>query len=388
MSGTDRPAAIEARGLELVGHSDLDGRGDGMQVMRNGDVVYVGHMGDDGVGTSVVDVSDPRQPRVVRQLPAPVPARSHKVQYADGLLLVNHEIFPPRDVTAETGLAVYDVSRPAEPRRLGFLPLRGLGVHRMWWTGGRYAYAAARSLPGIHGGAVVTIDLSDPERPRLHAEWHLPEQERAGRNPGIRAPGRYASCHHPIVAGDRLYAGWSDAGVLTFALDDGKLSLLGRVEWTDRVGGHPYTHTALPLGERGLLVATDEAIDPDLMGARKDIHMIDLSDERAPREIALFPVPDGHRDVRGLRFGPHNLHENRPGTFRSDTVVYATYFSAGLRVYDTSDPTAPREVASFVPAAPPGQACIQLNDLLVDADRTIFVTDRHHGGLYILRHTT
>lgn len=383
----DLPAAIEARGLELVGHCDLGGSGDGMQIMRNGDVVYVGHMGDHGVGTSVVDVSDPRRPRLVRQLPAPAPARSHKVQYADGLLLVNHELFPPRETAAETGLAVYEVSRPAHPRRIGFLPLEVLGVHRMWWTGGRFAYASARGRPGIHGASLVSVDLADPEHPRLHAEWHLPEQASTAKDPGIRAPGRYASCHHAIVRGERAYAGWFDSGVVILAIDDGRVRLLGRIEWTERAGGHPYTHTALPLGDRGLLVATDEAIDPDGGGARKDIHLVDISDERAPREIAAFPVPHGHRATRGLRFGPHNLHENRPGTFRSDTVVYATYFSAGVRVYDTSDPRDVREVASFVPEAPRGQPCVQLNDLLVDEDRTIFATDRHTGGLYVLRHT-
>lgn len=387
MAQPDLPLAVEARGLELVGHTDLDGAGDGMQIMKSGDVVYVGHMGDNGVGTSVVDVSDLRRPRVVRRIPAPAPARSHKVQYAQGLLLVNHEIFPARDVAAETGLAVYDVSRPAEPRRVGFLRVAGLGVHRIWWSGGRYAYASARSMPGIHGGSLITVDMADPEKPSLHAEWHLPEQERSGPDPGIRAPHRYAGCHHPIVVGDRAYAGWSDAGVLTFHVREGRLTPLGAVEWTARAGGHPYTHTALPLGRRGLLVATDEAIDPNSTGARKDIHMIDISDERAPREVAVFPVPAGHRETRGLRFGPHNLHEPRPGAYRGDTVVYATYFSAGLRVYDTSDPSAPRETASFVPGAPAGQAAIQLNDVLVDADRTIFVTDRHRGGLYVLRHS-
>ena len=354
--------------------------------MRNGDVVYVGHMGDHGVGTSVVDVSDPRRPRVLRQLPAPAPARSHKAQYADGLLLVNHELFPPRDVAAETGLAVYDVRRAEEPRRVGFLPLEGLGIHRMWWTGGRFAYASARGRPGIHGASLVSIDLADPERPRLHAEWCLPEQRSGERDPGIGTAGRYPSCHHAIVAGDRAYAGWFDAGVLVFSVSDGRLDPLGHVEWTARTGGHTYTHTALPLGDRRLLVATDEAIDPDGGGARKDIHMIDLADERAPREMATFPVPDGYRDTRGLRFGPNNLHENRPGTFQSGTIVYATYFSAGLRVYDASDPARPREIASFVPETPRGQACAQLNDVLVDADRTVFVTDRHGGGLYVLRH--
>jgi hypothetical protein len=356
--------------------------------MRNGDVVYVGHMGDRGVGTSVVDVSDPRRPRVVRQLPAPAPARSHKVQFADGILLVNQELFPPRDVVAETGLAVYDVHQAADPRRIGFCPLDGHGVHRMWWTGGRYAYASARGRPGARGATLVSIDLGDPEHPRVHDEVMLDEQRSSGPDPGAQgAIGRYPSCHHAIVAGDRAYAGWFDAGVVILAIDGGHLHERGRIEWTQRAGGHTYTHTALPLAGRGLLVATDEAIDPDSTGARKDIHVVDIADEAHPVEIALFPVPEGHRDTRGLRFGPHNLHENRPGTFQSSIVVYATYFSAGLRVYDTSDPLHVRETASFVPGAPPGQACAQLNDVLVDADRTIFVTDRHNGGLYVLRHS-
>ena len=379
------PPVVDARGLELVGHTDLGGKGDGMQIMRNGDVVYVGHMGDFGVGTSVVDVSDLRQPKLLTQLPAPKRAHAHKTQYADGLLLVNNERYP-YDVTdpESTGVVVYDVSAPHAPRRIGFLPVEGFGVHRIWWTGGRYAYASARGRPGIHGASLITIDLADPERPRLHAEWCFPEQRRGDADPGIRAPRRYPSCHHAIVRGDRAYAGWFDSGAVILGIDDGRLTLIGQVDWTDRAGGHPYTHTALPLGGRGIVIATDEAIDPDRGGAAKDIHVIDIADERAPREIARFPVPED-RPTEGLRFGPHNLHENRPGTFESDTIVYATYFSAGLRVYDTTDPLRVTEIARFVPAAPRGQAVIQLNDVLVDADRTVFVTDRHHGGLYILR---
>ena len=384
---TGLPPVLEARGLELVGHTDLDATGDGMQVMRNGDVVYVGHMGDFGVGTSVVDVSNPRRPRVVTQLPAPKRAHAHKTQFADGLLLVNHERYP-YDVTdpESTGVVVYDVRIAQAPRRIGFLKVEGFGVHRIWWTGGRYAYGSARGRPGIHGASLITVDLADPEQPRLHAEWSFPQQQREGPDPGIRAPVRYPSCHHAIIRGDRAYAGWFDAGVVILSVDDGRLSLVGQVDWTERAGGHPYTHTALPLGDRGLVIATDEAIDPDRTGAPKDIHVVDISAERAPREIARFPVPEDH-PTEGLRFGPHNLHENRPGTFQSDTIVYATYFSAGLRMYDTRDPRSVVETARFVPTAPRGQAAIQLNDLLVDADRTVFVTDRHRGGLYILRPT-
>src|SRR5919197_4296553 len=90
------PRALEQHGFELLGHTDLEGKGDGMQIMRNGDVLYVGHMGDFGIGTSVVDVSDPTRPRVLRQIPVPRGTHSHKVQLADGLLLANHEQYPYR----------------------------------------------------------------------------------------------------------------------------------------------------------------------------------------------------------------------------------------------------------------------------------------------------
>ena len=383
---SDLPRVLDARGLELVGHTDLDGNGDGMQVMRNGDVVYVGHMGDTGVATSIVDVSDLRRPKVLGQLPAPRRAHAHKTQYADGLLLVNHERYPYDATDPEsTGVVIYDVSIAHAPRRIGFLPVEGSGVHRIWWAGGRYAYASARGRRGIHGASLITIDLADPEQPRLHAEWCFPEQRREDPDPGIRAPRRYPSCHHAIVRGDRAYAGWFDAGAVILGIDGGRLSFVGRVDWTDRAGGHPYTHTALPLGERRLLVVTDEAIEPNCEGARKDIHLVDISDETRPREISRFPVPIGDYCSRGLRFGPHNLHENRPGTFSSDRIVFATYFNAGLRVYDTGDPRHPTEIAWYVPEPPAGQQVIQFNDVLVGADGLIFVSDRLRGGLYILR---
>jgi hypothetical protein len=382
------PRTLEAKGLELIGHSDLGGTGDGMQVMRNGDTLYVGHMGDFGVGTSVVDISDLEAPRLVSQTRTPHHVHEHKVQLADGLLLVNRERYPPdvRDPTS-AGVLVYDVSRPRELRRIGFLEIPGLGVHRMWWAGGRYAYVSAR-MPGTHGARLVTIDLADPSAPKVHATWHFPQQVAAGEDLGSRSEAGRFNCHHAIVRGDRAYAGWFDAGLALFSVRDGIVELISSLAWTEAAGGHPYTHTALPLGDRKLVAVTDEAIDLECTGARKDVHLIDVSDERRPREIAKFPVPRGDYCARGLRFGPHNLHENRPGTFQSDTVVYATYFNAGLRVYDTSDPLHIREIAHHVPEAPPGQTCIQFNDLLVDADGTIFVTDRVRGGLYIYRRTS
>ena len=87
---------------------------------------------------------------------------------------------PLREVLAEhpppeyrAGMAVYDLADPAAPREIGFLPVDGFGLHRIWWVGGRWAYASAL-LRGFSDYVLVTIDLADPARPRLAGTWWLP----------------------------------------------------------------------------------------------------------------------------------------------------------------------------------------------------------------------
>ena len=61
-----------------------------------------------------------------------------------------------------------------------------------------------------------------------------------------------------------------------------------------------------------------------------------------------------------------------------------TYFNAGVRVQDISDPVKPAELAYYIPAAPEGRSSIQMNDITVTADGLIWATDRHAGGLYVM----
>ena len=107
--------------------------------------------------------------------------------------------------------------------------------------------------------------------------------------------------------------------------------------------------------------------------------------------MATFPVPsDLDYAAIGGNFGPHNLHENRPGTFRSSTTVFATYQSAGLRVSDITDPFNPAEKGWFVPPAPArwmeplrGRAKVRhTSDVLVDSNGLCYITD-YDAGLYI-----
>ena len=105
---------------------------------------------------------------------------------------------------------------------------------------------------------------------------------------------------------------------------------------------------------------------------------------RATRIMAVAPAEEFRQE--GLRFGAHNIHENQPvpTSWRSDRYVVGTYFNGGVRIHDITDPFRPEEVASYIPAVPPGAPGVQTNDVYVDENEVIYAVDRIGGGLYIL----
>jgi hypothetical protein len=372
-----------AEGLRLLSQHDLGGRGDGMQVLREGDVLYVAHNGTSGAGTSILDVSDPAHPRLVRQWDAPANTHTHKVQIADGLLLVNHEGFPLRPPGPQgpwsAGLAVYSLADPLDPQRIGWWECGGRGVHRIVWEGGRYAHMSA-TPPGFNDRIWVVVDMADPTAPVPVAKWWWPGQWVEGGEEPTWPEGRRYAAHHALIAGDRAYLGYDDANLVVLDVSDMTQPVeVERFSWDGDA-----THTCLPLPGRGLMVATDEQ-QKDGPGARElFMHMLDVSGDRV-RYVSRFPAPVGDYAQRELRYGPHNFHENRAGSYRSERLVFATYFNAGLRVYDLADPENVVEVAHWVSEAPPGSAAPQANDLFVDADHLIWVTDRGTGGVACLQ---
>src|SRR5712672_523440 len=171
------------RRIRHVSYSDQGGRPDGVQIMVNRRHVYVGHMFSDGV--TILDAADPRQLKPVGFFTAGVNTRTHHLQVAeDHLLLANganivamqsydnmrgyFENALVDSITSRkkfrSGLSIHDISRPGEMKEIAFLEMPGLGINRLWWPGGRYAYVAAH-FEGFIDHIMCIVDLRNITKP-------------------------------------------------------------------------------------------------------------------------------------------------------------------------------------------------------------------------------
>src|ERR1043165_10086137 len=76
-----------ALNTKLVSFIDCPGGG---QVWIDGATLFVAHMSPPA-GTSIYDVSDPSNPRLLAHVEMPAGWHSHKVRARDGLMIVKHE---------------------------------------------------------------------------------------------------------------------------------------------------------------------------------------------------------------------------------------------------------------------------------------------------------
>jgi hypothetical protein len=290
-----------------------------------------------------------------------------------------------------SGLSIHDISKPAEMREIAFLEIPGFGINRVWWPGGRYATVAAH-FDGYTDHILAIVDLKDITRPEIVSRWALPGMNRAAGETPTLPKGRRAALHHMITAGNLGYGAWRDAGFTIFDISEpAKPKLLSHINWSPPFPGG--THTPLPLPGRQLAVIADEA---NAQQCAKGIFHTFVLDVRAPENpvpIATLPTPRD-RDYCSLgTFGPHNLHENRPGSMQSEEIIFATYNNAGVRVFDIRDQFAPKEIAYWVPPIPaklidprPNIALdAKTADLFVTAEGLMFVSD-WNAGMHVLEY--
>jgi len=413
--------SVSAQGMKRLAWLDMPGGG---QVTVQGNHAYIGHMKPPH-GTSIVDISDPRNPRVVATLDPPsIGSHTHKVRVAGDLMITNVEQddrhplrrakripaieaahlaqhgrpiadqelaaaikvkvdFLPRaraSLTAppyaEGGFRTWDISDRTRPRLLKHHLTGGIGVHRFDMDA-NYAYISTE-MEGYVGNILVIYDLADPANPREVSRWHMPGQHvAAGEVPDWE--GQHHRLHHTLREGNMLWAAVWYAGIRAIDVTDiTKPRTVGEFRY------HPPfpepTHTIMrvpfPVAGRQIAVGVDEEHEHQPGQLHGGLWVFDVADPAQIKPLSMWHLTEtGNPYIHtGDRFGAHQFQERM-----HDTCLYTAWFAGGVRVVDIADPTAPREVAHWLAEPPPGQTSPQCNDVDTDGKGLVYVLDRNRG---------
>jgi hypothetical protein len=275
----------------------------------------------------------------------------------------------------EGGFKVWDISDRTRPRLLHHERTFGFGVHRFDMDD-RYAYISTE-MEGYVGNILVIYDLADPGRPVEVSRWWMPGQHLAGGEKPTWS-GYKNRLHHTLRQGDQLWASCWHAGLRVIDVSD--------IRAPRTVGAYDYhppfpepTHTVLrvpfKVAGREVAVVFDEEHDHVPGRLHAGMWVFDVGDLANIRPLSMFHVSE--LDSPWARVGRFGAHQ--PAEHMEDTLVYASWFSGGLRVIDIADPTLPVEVASYIPPPVAGEASPQSNDVDVDAHGLIYLLDRNRG---------
>jgi hypothetical protein len=399
------PSGATANNIQAIGYSELQGRpGFKMSIRQVGGrwYLYMGQLWH--YGWSIVDVTDPAKPEVVKFVPGPDNTWTIQMEISgDRMITALEKIAPgwggdPKKPNDE-GVLIWDISDPINPRKLGQYKTGGTGTHRNFYAGGRYMHLAA-GMPGYKENIYVIVDISDPANPVEAGRWWVPGQKEgetaiAPQSTGLHGP--------PEVVGNTVFLPYGGAGMIILDISDvSKPREIGRVSYSPPFLSFIGVHTVVPVPEKKLAYVNSEAIFDDCKEALNHASIVDISDLAKPRVVSLLPlpVPPANWTIKsfcehGGRFGPHNqnqLHHN-PFVQKPGNLLYLTYFNAGLRIYDVSVPAVPREVGYFVPpdpkkrygTFPKSRLAVQTEDVLVDARGYIYITHKNQG-LWILKY--
>jgi len=453
----DRP---DKSNMELVGYQDLQGRSAYQPVIqKQGErwIAYVGHHGGSALnpmtgkeepnGTSIVDVTNPKQPKYVAHIPGQpaggampgMPGMSESGG-AQMVRVCNGSDLPRADRskvymlraygnTAGSAHETWDVTDPAKPSRLTVVVSGLTGTHKNWWecdTGIAYLVSGE---PGWRVPRMTKIyDLSDPAKPVFIRDFGLP-----GHQPGstARVDGDNG-LHGPVSTGpkgNRVYFAYGYVREGIVQIVDREKLLKGPKEPTNENLLYPQVsrfdlppsvgaHNVFPLlgmeiaefakekeRVRDFVFIVDEATGRECQDSPRAMAWVaDITTESKPFGVANWTVPEasGNYCGRGAgRFGTHSSQESFTPIYYK-RVMFVAHFNAGVRAVDIRDPFNPKEIGFYIPAVTDrtdkrcvdtgtsSERCkvaIQTNNVEVDDRGYIYIVDRANTGMHILELT-
>jgi hypothetical protein len=437
--------------MRLVGTNDLQARSAYQPVIQQQGgrwIAYIGHHGGSVLnpltgktepnGTSVVDVTDPRNPKYLSHIPGSA-AGSGEAGGAQMVRTCSGKELPKGD-PAKTYLLrtlgneaheVLDVTDPTKPVHVSTVISGLTTTHKNWWecdTGIAYLVSYKKDEGWRSRGAKI-YDLSDPAHPRYIRDYGL-----VGQEPGSKGEPVPQSLHGPIRLGNRVYFGYGSSASGTLQIVDREKLLRGdpsspnpfaptaeniRYAQISRLELYPNTgaHTAFPvLGmtipefarmEKGktadFVVISTEATQNECREYRHMVFFVDVTAEARPFSVSNFDVAEAGGDFcsQGGRFGAHASNESFTPIYYK-RIVFISYFNAGVRAVDIRDPYRPKEIGYYIPAITDktdkrcvpnpggGENCkvaIQTNNVEVDDRGYIYIVDRANTGMHILELT-
>ena len=354
--------------LELVGAARGEGANWDMAVFDS--CVYVGTANGPQQrqpGTMVVDVSNPRDPRVTAHLDSRTmtePNETLAVHTGRKLLIggkLNGEEFE-----------VYDLSGDCRrPVLTGRVKLPGIVAHAGEFApDGRTYYGTSYAMGPP---TVFAIDVVDPSKPREIARWIAPKNVGVTHHLSINEDGTRA--YVGLIGNDPKRPGSN--GVTVLDISDVKtrqpsveFRILGRLVWDDGAGGQvpkPITINGRPYlvftdvtGPGGPGSSVSAAACAQGLPPHGFARIIDIGDLQNLKIIAklMLEVSNPGNCARVLN-DPLNVsgYAGYSSTFcvaddpRNAKLLACGYYEAGLRVFDIRDPSRPREIAYYKPPA-------------------------------------
>jgi len=381
-------------------------------VWAHGDYAYVGAWAEpcDGRGVRILDVSNPASPTQVATAAGYPNTSAEDMQvlsvstasFTGDLLGVG--IQPCAD-EGFGGLALWDVTDPTSPQELGFF--ENIGVHELSLTerpDGVFALLAvpfSEAVTALFFAATVgdfqLVDVSDPENPVLTDDWGATKD--GGFPSGAPFFPPPYECSDPLCRGDfpaifahsassstngqTAYVSYWDLGAVVLDISDpSDITYIGRTIYPSTSDGD--THSAVPNVAGTLLATTDEDFSPFTFGHLPGdtwgfARLWSLSNPSNPAHLSDVTTP-------------HSLTTNTAGFFSAHipefdgSKLYVSWYSDGVRIFDVSNPTAPREVGFYRPQPTFGVLAphpIPLDWGVYKAGSSIYLSDMFFG-LYIV----